>query len=397
MIDFVGFEGDIKRRGIVGEREAPFFVHWAKRFLALGSPDRSSYTDILSDEGKSGWQIRQALDAVKLYLDYSATAILSPLGSDGSGDPLIAMQKVLRVRHYSLKTEKCYLSWCRRYLSFCLNNKVDAKKDTSFRDFITRLALIDKVAASTQNQAFNSILFLFRKVWELEPSGIDAVRAKKPKRIPVVLSQSEVKKLLNHVRGVNGLIIKFIYSSGLRLSEALSVRTQDVSIENCSVLVRGGKGDKDRISVIGMELADELEAQIQIARRACKDSKVPVCLPTAVGRKYPGAGLSFPWQYIFPSPVPCVSPYDGKVCRYHLHPSGVQREMKRAVLASGIGKRAGVHTLRHCFATHLLLAGVDLCEIQELLGHKSLETTRIYLHVAKEFRKTISSPLDMLA
>ena len=222
------------------------------------------------------------------------------------------------------------------------------------------------------------------------------MRARKPSRIPEVLSTLEVKAVLDKTRGVAGLVIRLIYSSGIRLCEALSVRFKDVNLSSCSILVRGGKGDKDRVTIMGRNLVTDLSEHMERVAESWQTGGPPVSLPAAIDRKFPAAGQSPAWRYLFPARNPSVSPYTGKLAIHHMHQSTVQREMHRAVKVSGIGKRAGVHTLRHCFATHLLLSGVDLCEIQELLGHKNLETTRVYIHVAKGLRNTVQSPFDMI-
>ena len=195
---------------------------------------------------------------------------------------------------------------------------------------------------------------------------------------------------------VSGLVIQLIYSSGMRLSEALGLRIKDIRLAEGTVVIRGGKGDKDRVGILGKNLIADLSRQIESVKGSGMFSGVPVSLPGALSRKYSACGYSMEWRYIFPGRGPCICPRSGVPVIHHMHPTAVQREMRRAVKAAGIGKRASVHTLRHCFATHLLMAGVDLCEIQELLGHRSLETTKIYIHTAKNLRGSVVSPLDRL-
>jgi integron integrase len=262
--------------------------------------------------------------------------------------------------------------------------------------YLSLLALKQHVASSTQNQAFNAILFLFRNVLGREPEGIDAVRARKPKRLPVVLTREEVVTILTLTSGDPGLILRIIYASGLRLNEALSLRVQDLDLENVSLMVRGGKGNKDRVTILSIQLVPELKEHLAALKSAFMKADVPVSLPSALERKYPNAGLEWKWQYIFPSRRPSVDPESGNVRRHHLHSSVIQRAMRKAVQLARVHKHATVHTLRHSFATHLLMTGVDLCEIQELLGHKSLETTRVYLHVMKGMKNSVESPLDQL-
>ena len=388
------FQNELKKRQIIPEKSVKYFVFWVRQYLQLDSPEEVDFSRALDAEAREDWQIRQALDAVKLYKNLS-------LGECSEEycireDPVEVVRSRLRVKHYSEKTVKSYCNWCRRYLEFCSLRKFDNRVDRSFRDYMTYLALNRKVAASTQNQSFNAVLFLFRNVWNQEPADINGVRAKRPQRLPAVLSQDEVCRVLKEVQGVSGLVVRIIYSGGMRLSEALSLRVQDCNFENCSVVVRQGKGNKDRVTLLARTLVPDLRIHIDRLKNRLSKEKIPVFLPGAIARKYVGAGLQWPWQFVLPGTGVCNDPDTGRSVRYHLHPSAVQREMKRAVNAVGIPKRATVHTLRHSFATHLLMSGTDLCEIQELLGHKSLETTRVYLHVMKELKPVTRSPLDML-
>jgi len=231
---------------------------------------------------------------------------------------------------------------------------------------------------------------------EKEPEGIDAVRARKPGRLPVVLAPDEVADVLKRANGVPGLILRIIYSSGLRLNEALSLRVQDVDLQGPSIMVRGGKEDKDRVTVLSRRLVPAIRKHLEVQKKAFRDEKIPVSLPGALERKYPNAGLEWDWQYLFPSEDPSISPDTGELRRHHIHPSSLQRAMRTALKVSGVSKHATIHTLRHSFATHLLMSGVDICEIQELLGHRNLETTRVYLHVMKGLRPAATSPLDLL-
>lgn len=392
MHDLEGFSKHLVERGLVPENRVHFFLHWVRRYLSSGCEGEEPFAETLTVEGKAEWQIRQALDAVKLFSRWSGHKMPVLAGADS----LDTMGRALRTRHYSLRTERCYLHWSRKYLGFCSEKGMDEKSSDSYRDYMTHLALVRNVAASTQNQAFNALLFLFRKVWELEPEGIDAVRARKPVRLPEVLSPGEVKLVLDNVRGVSGTVIRLIYSSGMRLSEALGVRVKDVRLDEGTVVIRGGKGDKDRVGIVAKNLVPELASQIEFVKASSVFSMAPVSLPRALSRKYPAYGYSVEWRYVFPARGPSICPSNGVQVVHHMHSSSIQREMGRAMRVADTGKRAGVHTLRHCFATHLLLAGVDLCEIQELLGHRSLDTTKMYIHLAKGLRGCVESPLDRL-
>jgi integron integrase len=389
------FKEYLRKLNLVSDRLLPYMLWWVRNHLFLGRPEETIYADVLEKEGKQDWQIRQALDAVKLYQQYSGDP---EKGRDGATaeDPVEILIEKLRIRHYSRSTVRTYSSWSRKYLSFCSSRDLRPGEDASFVAYLSLLALKQHVASSTQNQAFNAILFLFRNVLGREPEGIDAVRARKPKRLPVVLTREEVVTILTLTSGDPGLILRIIYASGLRLNEALSLRVQDLDLENVSLMVRGGKGNKDRVTILSIQLVPELKEHLAALKSAFMKADVPVSLPSALERKYPNAGLEWKWQYIFPSRRPSVDPESGNVRRHHLHSSVIQRAMRKAVQLARVHKHATVHTLRHSFATHLLMTGVDLCEIQELLGHKSLETTRVYLHVMKGMKNSVESPLDQL-
>ncbi len=390
----IEFERLLREKNLVQLRHLSFFVHWVERYLRQGFSSELEYGSALEQEGRQPWQIRQALDAVKLYLQLfpGENTDTAPPASD----PLDKLVDCLRIRHYSYNTEKTYLQWCRRFLGYCSSVGSDPRDDASFRDYISSLALKDGVAASTQNQAFNAILFLFRNVWESEPAGIDAVRARRGERLPAVLPPVEVAALLSHVTGTAGLVLKVIYSAGLRLHEALALRVQDVDFDAGTITVRGGKGEKDRTTLLASSVRREMEIQIDLIRASYRQSEVPVSLPDALERKYPGAGRELGWQYVFPSRDTSIDPRTGQTRRHHMHETAIQTMMKTARRRAGLVKHASVHTLRHSFATHLLMAGVDICEIQELLGHRSLETTRIYLHMMRNLKTPVISPLDTL-
>ena len=289
------FENNLRSQELVNDSHLPYMIWWVKHYMDINHPDEASYSDALSKEGKHDWQIRQALDAVKLYWQFS-TDEEKKVGESDQVDPFLTMIRKLSVRHYARSTVKSYSSWSRKYIDFCSSRKMKPQHDSSFISYLSFLALKKNVAASTQNQAFNAILFLFRNVWNREPEGIDAVRARKPKRLPVVLSQDEVAVILGFISKVQGLILKVIYSSGLRLNEALNLRIQDLDMENGSLTVRGGKGDKDRITVLSRKLIPELQEHISGVRDLFNEKNIPVSMHSALERKYPEAGLEWKWQ-----------------------------------------------------------------------------------------------------
>ncbi len=265
--------------------------------------------------------------------------------------------------------------------------------------FLTHLAVNRNVAASTQNQALAAILFLYREVLEIELPWLDGVtRAKKPPRLPVVLSETEVSRLLAQLDGTPLLIASLLYGSGLRLMEALRLRVKDIDLERSEITVRAGKGGKDRHTILPEKLVPLLSAQIDRVRaiheQDLHDQVAPVYLPHALERKYPRAGRELAWQYLFPAKKPAIDPRSGLLRRHHVHEKGIQRAIKAAVRRAGLNKPASSHTLRHSFATHLLERGYDIRTVQELLGHKDIRTTQVYTHVLNRGGNAVRSPLD---
>ena len=308
-------------------------------------------------------------------------------------------RNVLRLFHYSIRTEETYIQWIKRFIFF--HNKRHPKEmgEKEVRSFLTHLAVDKHVSASTQNQALSAILFLYKRVLEIELEWIDdVVRAKRPKYLPVVLSRDEVKKLLNVMSGTNGLIVKLLYGTGMRLMEAVRLRVQDVDFEQSQIIVRSGKGAKDRITTLPETLADELRKQLERVREIhhndLKEGFGRVYLPFALDRKYPGAGIEFGWQYCFPSVQRSTNLRTGLIARHHLDEKNIGRAIKTASRKIGINKRVSSHTMRHSFATHLLENGYDIRTVQELLGHKDVSTTMIYTHVLNKGGRGVKSPLD---
>jgi integron integrase len=309
------------------------------------------------------------------------------------------MIRMLRLKHRSLSTEKTYLGWLRsfyRFLDVISPFEID---DSHVSNFLTHLAVDRKVSASTQNQAFNALLFFFRHVLDRDIADIhNALRAPVKRRIPVVLTTEEIHRILDHMRGDNLLMAKLVYGCGLRLRECVKLRIKDVDFERDCVTVRGGKGDKDRETVLPEAVKSELHQQIKCAKKYYDEDRgnnVPgVELPGALERKYPNAGKEWIWHWVFPSKVLSVDPRSKIIRRHHVHPTNLQRHVKRGSWKAQISKRVTVHTLRHSFATHLLEKGYDIRTIQELLGHTNLRTTMIYTHVARKNKLGVKSPLD---
>ena len=309
------------------------------------------------------------------------------------------LRQAIRQRHYSRRTEKSYAGWVRRFLAFHRYRDPALLGTAEVRAYLTHLAVRQQVSASTQNQAFSALLFLFREVLERKVEGLDDTpRAKSSVRLPVVLSRHEVRALLGQLRGRLWLIASLMYGSGLRLQECLALRIKDVDFGRRVLVVRDGKGRKDRETVFPGKLMDPLREQLQRVRsrhdRDLVDGRGAVTLPDALERKYPRAPWELGWHWVFPASREYVDTRTGILRRHHVHPTVVQRILRGAVRAAGIAKPATSHSLRHSFATHMLESGYDIRTIQELLGHRDLSTTMIYTHVTSIGSKGVRSPLD---
>lgn len=309
------------------------------------------------------------------------------------------VRETLRVRHYSLRTEESYVSWIKRFILFHGERHPRELGEHEITEFLTHLATHRKVAASTQNQALSALLFLYKEVLNVDHPWLgDVVRAKRPSRLPVVLSRHDTKRLLNELTGTNWLIANLLYGSGLRLMEAIRLRVKDIDFDYEQIIVRSGKGFKDRTTVLPNAIAKHLQKHlIKIKDQHQHDLEEgfgSVYLPIAIERKYPNSNKEWSWQYVFPSSKRSVDPQTGVIRRHHLSEKNLQRAIKQATRKLGIVKPISTHTLRHCFATHLLEDGYDIRTIQELLGHKDLKTTMIYTHVMKKGAQCVRSPID---
>ncbi len=304
-----------------------------------------------------------------------------------------------RLRHLSLRTEEAYRGWIRRFILFHNKRHPGEMGTAEVRAFLTHLAVQRNVAATTQNQALAALLFLYRRVLGIELGNIeDVVRARRPVRLPVVFTREEVRTILEQLSGVNHLVVRMLYGSGLRLLECLRLRIKDVELERNQIVVREGKGQKDRITMLSARLHDPLARHLEAVQRLhekdLREGFGSVYLPHALARKYPEAARSREWQYVFPSRTRSADPRSGEVRRHHRSDSAVQKPVKQAIRSAGIKKHASCHTFRHSFATHLLEAGYDIRTIQELLGHADVSTTMIYTHVLNRGGRGVRSPLD---
>ena len=309
------------------------------------------------------------------------------------------VHSVARLRHLSLGTERAYSDWIRRFILFHKKRHPSEMGADEVRQFLSHLAVDGNVAASTQNVALCALLFLYRDVLQVELPYVDGIeRAKRPTRVPVVFTRQEAERLLAQLSGTYGLIARLLYGSGLRLMEAVRLRVKDVDFEYMEILVRDGKGEKDRRTILPRPLSEPLRHQLERVRllheQDLREGFGEVYLPYALARKYPSAPKEWAWQYVFPSTKLSADPRSGIRRRHHASADSVQREVKRAIKAAGITKHGGCHTLRHSFATHLLEDGYDLRTIQELLGHSDVRTTQIYTHVLNKGGRGVRSPLE---
>ena len=309
------------------------------------------------------------------------------------------VRDAIRLKHYSYRTEETYVHWIRRFILFHDKRHPNEMGGPEIEHFLTHLAVEEKVAASTQNQALSALLFLYRHVLQHELDlQLNLVRAKPSRSLPTVLTPDEVRSVIQNLSGVYQLLIQLLYGSGLRLREGLQLRVKDLDFSQRQILVRDAKGRESRVTMLPDALVQPLQNHLLGVKRFYERDLArgygSVALPFALARKYPRAEREWVWQFVFPSDRPSVDPRDGIVRRHHLHESGLQKTLKQAVRAAGIEKRVSCHTFRHSFATHLLQNGYDIRTVQELLGHKDVKTTMIYTHVLNRGGKAVRSPLD---
>ena len=323
----------------------------------------------------------------------------TPFWQPGEPKLLERVRNRCRLRHLALSTEHAYAGWIRRFILFHNKRHPLQMGAVEVSAFLTHLAVKDHVAASTQNQALSALLFLYREVLEQDFGWLeDAVRAKKPKRLPVVFTPEEAMAVIGQLQGVRWLMAAQLYGGGLRLMECLRLRIKDLDFERLQVTVREGKGDKDRITLLPEAVAGPLRQHLVHVQaeheRALQEGYGGVELPYALRRKYPHADQEWGWQYVYPAALPSRDPRSGDYRRHHLDASYLQKAVGTAIRKLGIPKHAGCHTFRHSFATHLLANGTDIRTVQELLGHVDVRTTQIYTHVLNQNEFAVRSPVD---
>ncbi|MBU4479604.1 MAG: integron integrase [Candidatus Omnitrophica bacterium] len=417
------FQKFLLERKIVPEKSVSFYAYWVSRFLSFFSDNDDlelnlqieKFLDTLRAQGNvADWQVQQAEESLRLYFDSfpEGSKLKANLGNAVAGsdkdvfEVLDKTRQAIRIKHYSYRTERSYLEWINRFFVYLRevknkNIKVPELTSDEVRDFLSYLAVKRRVSSSTQNQAFNALLFLFNNVLNIKLTDLDkAVRAKRGPKLPVVLTEDEVKSLFDNVSNGNLLILQLLYGAGLRLMELARLRVQDIDFNSDLIFVRSGKQDKDRSTLLPAFVKDDLKRHLEKVK-ALHDNDLTaghgeVYMPFALERKYPNASREWRWQYVFPAAKLSLDPRSGKVRRHHISEKSIQNTVKNTVKKAGIAKHVTVHTLRHSFATHLLLNGTNIRQVQELLGHNHLETTMIYTHVVRDMSNAPSSPLDRL-
>ena len=309
------------------------------------------------------------------------------------------VREQIRLRHYSIRTEQAYVSWIKRYILFHDKKHPKDMDKAEIEAYLTYLAKDLNVSSSTQNQAFNALLFLYNQVLHKSlDDKINAIRAKKPRRLPTVMTNEEAMKVVKGLSGSNKLMAKLLYGSGLRLMECLRLRVKDIDFGMNQIMVRDGKGKIDRVTLLPksakLKLIEHLERVKTVHENDLSQGYGKVYLPYALSRKYPNTNRDWGWQYVFPSKSLSKDPRTGEIRRHHIHENSLQKAVKKAVRLARIIKPVSCHTFRHSFATHLLEDGYDIRTVQELLGHKDVSTTMIYTHVLKKGGKAVRSPID---
>jgi integron integrase len=433
-----------------------FYAQWVRLFFNrmlgkkrrrdLGAYEIRKFLAALKSEGRAtDWQVEQARDALLIYYeqfrgiaidledgaDEEKPSFEAAVGGEVGGDvPLPreiepvkhisrpeqavdagdridwealqrAIHEALRIKHYAYRTEKTYMHWIRRFVRYHGGRKPSLMGAEEIHQYLSYLAVERDIAPSTQNQALNAIVFLYRDVLKREPGDFhDFQRARVRRRLPVVLSRSEVDAVLRRMEGREELIARLLYGTGMRIHEALRLRVKDIAFERNEITVRFGKGGKDRRVPLPQVLKSRLLAHVEERQRLFESDRAKgmhdVEMPAALSRKYPNARYEWPWQYVFPADKYSTDPRSGTVRRHHFDPQRVQRAMKKAVREAGLTQHITPHTLRHSFATHVLESGKDIRTVQQLLGHSDVKTTEIYTHVLNRGPLGVISPLDTL-
>lgn len=401
-------------QGLVPDKFLSFYIDWVhKAYQHVG---KSLEATLLLDEENAFlerlkldvpiWKVKQARQALGLYShlleSHNKTSSSVAHAYDSQWKQRVdLMQKRLRVQQKSYSTEKSYIQWIRRFYAYLHGKNPAELSDNDIKHFITSLAVKEKVASSTQNQAFNALLYFYRHGLEIEPDIVgNTVRAPNKRRLPVVLSVDEVKRLLEQIDDQFRLMASLAYGAGLRVSECVRLRVKDIDLDQGALIVRSGKGDKDRRTTLPENLVQKVKEHLDEIKEVYDEDRASsiegVYLPNALERKYPNVGKEWGWFWAFPASALAVDPRAKVIRRHHISQALIQAAVKKASARAGIPKHVTVHTLRHSFATHLLEKGYDIRTIQELLGHADVKTTMIYTHVANRNTLGVKSPFDDL-
>ncbi len=395
-----------------------YYIGWLNQFFQfynsgiedISNEDVIAFGNFLSKNGMEEWQIIQAREAVLLYIEkfLKKKICFSGPGQKNSelghiqtwSEAKEAFMNRMKLRHYAYNTEKTYREWIRRFLLYTRIKSPRTATPEHVKRFLTYLAVERNVSSSTQNQALTHCFPVPGSLGIEFGDFRNTIRAKQRTRVPVVLSREEIKELFSHISGIHALMLKLIYASGMRLTECSRLRIKDLDFDNQTLVIHSGKGDKDRTTLFPKFLYPPLKAHLrQVKTQHDKDlanGHGAVYLPEALEKKYPNAAREWAWQYAFPAKNLSVDPRSGMVRRHHVGQQGLQRAMKAALHKTDIPKAASVHTLRHSFATHLLQDGYDIRTVQDLLGHKDLNTTMIYTHILKRGPGGVVSPAEFL-
>ena len=420
----------------IPDKNADWYVRWAEKFAKSmknkplrnrGASDIDNFLSELSSQRSiESWQVRQAEDAILLLyknfleieLDFKPGKTKRPQrlsrGQEQFRDRMLPasvldkrygvhlgrLKTAIRVRHYSIRTENAYVAWIRRFLSFHKDLSLQTIKADHIQMYLNYLAEERQIAASTQNQALNAIVFFFNEVLKRDPGDFsDFVRAKRPVKVPEVLTRDEVDRLLSQLDGINHLMAGLLYGAGLRVMECVRLRVKDVDFDTRRITVRDGKGKKDRITMLPEKYISQIQQQLTDVKKLyetdLKNNTAGVYIWPGFDRKYPKAAKEWIWQYVFPAHKLSVDPRGTKIRRHHIYTTTIQRAVKNAAAKAGLTKYVTPHTLRHSFATHLLEAGYDIRTVQELMGHSDVSTTMIYTHVLNRPGITVKSPADL--
>ncbi len=384
----------------VGHIRRFILFHGKRHPREMGDAEVSAFlSHLAADRSLTAADRDQATDALAFLYQKILKTELKDFGNMEMDRFIGHMREIMCKKHYSIHTEKAYVDWTRQFIIFHGRCHPREMGEIHISEFLSHLAVNRNVAASTQNQALNALVFLYKRVLKIEMGDFGQIeRAKRPENLPTVMSQNEVARVLKLMSGRHALMAKLLYGCGLRIRECVRLRAKDVDFEQNQVIVRSGKGMKDRSVMLPEQLKTPIRDQLEVARNIhqqdLRKGLGEVHMPFALGRKY--SGSDWIWQYAFPSDRISKDPRSGKMRRHHLDESGLRKAVKRAVTKAEITKKVGPHTFRHSFATHLLEAGYDIRTIQELMGHKDVSTTMVYLHVMNKGGMGVRSPLDKL-